>query len=130
MAYGNEVLNRFKNPKNVGKLDKNAKDTGIGTVGAPECGDVLQLSLQVDDKDIIIDAKFLAFGCGAAIASSEYLTEQIIGKTLHQAKQITNQDIAHALALPPIKHHCSVLAAEAIQEAAKDLGNKRANFAK
>jgi len=124
MAYSKEVLEHFNNPKNVGELDENDKNTGISIVGAPACGDVLKFSFKVDENGIIIEAKFLAFGCGSAIASSSYLTEQVIGKTVQEAKQITNKEISQALALPPIKYHCSVLAQEAVEKAAQNLQQK------
>lgn len=114
MAYGKEVLDHFNNPRNIGSMDENDARTGVHIVGAPSCGDVLQFCIKVEDGKIV-DAKFKAFGCGSAIASSSYLTEQVIGKTLEEAMEINNKDIARALALPPIKWHCSVLAEDAIK---------------
>ena len=119
MAYGKEVLDHFNNPRNVGQMDEEDLDTGVSIVGAPACGDVLQFSIKVQNGRII-DAKFKAFGCGSAIASSSYLTEKVMGKTLEEAKQIHNKDIAAALSLPPIKWHCSVLAEDAITGAIKN----------
>lgn len=124
MAYSKEVLKHFNNPSNVGQMDENAADTGVSIVGAPSCGDVLQFSIQIEDNKIKC-AKFKAFGCGSAIASSSYLTEQVIGKTLDEALQINNKDIASALALPPIKWHCSVLAQEAIKGAIDNYKQKQ-----
>jgi len=125
MAYSKEVLEHFNNPKNVGEMDENAQDTGVSIVGAPACGDVLQFSVKIED-DRIKDAKFKAFGCGSAIASSSYLTQKVIGKTLEEAAQISNKSIAQALALPPIKWHCSVLAQEAIKGAIENYKKKQA----
>ncbi len=123
MAYSKQVLDHFNNPKNVGEMDENAPDTGISIVGAPSCGDVLQFSIKIEN-DVIKDAKFKAFGCGSAIASSSYLTQEVIGKTIDQAMEITNKKIAQALALPPIKWHCSVLAEEAIKTAVDNYKKK------
>ena len=116
MAYGKNVLDHFNEPRNVGEMDENAEDTGVSIVGAPSCGDVLQFSIRIKDG-VIEDAKFKAFGCGSAIASSSYLTEQVKGKNLDEALAINNKDIASALALPPIKWHCSILAEDAIKGA-------------
>lgn len=116
MAYSKEVLDHFNNPRNVGEMNEEDKNVGTSVVGAPACGDVLQFSIKIKDGKIE-DAKFKAFGCGSAIASSSYLTEQVMGKTIDEAMQITNQEIAQALALPPIKWHCSILAQEAIRDA-------------
>ena len=124
MAYSKEVLEHFNFPKNVGEMDEKAKDTGVSVVGAPSCGDVLQFSIKIDNN-IIKDAKFKAFGCGSAIASSSYLTQEVIGKTIEQALDINNKSIASALALPPIKWHCSVLAEEAIRNAISNYQEKQ-----
>ncbi|WP_342261849.1 iron-sulfur cluster assembly scaffold protein [Alphaproteobacteria bacterium endosymbiont of Tiliacea citrago] len=124
MSYNQKILNHFNLPKNVGELDENNDQVGSSLVGAPSCGDVLKFSIKIENN-IIIDAKFLAFGCGAAIASSSLLTEKVIGKTLNEAEEISNQEIASELELPPIKYHCSVLAEEAIKDAIKDYKNKR-----
>ncbi|MCB1661498.1 MAG: Fe-S cluster assembly scaffold IscU [Pseudomonadales bacterium] len=125
MAYSDKVLEHYENPRNVGILDKDADDVGTGMVGAPACGDVMRLQIQVGDDDIIQDAKFKTYGCGSAIASSSLLTEWVKGKTLDQATQIKNTDIAQELALPPVKIHCSVLAEDAIKAAISDLRRKR-----
>lgn len=124
MAYGKEVLDHFNNPKNVGEMDEKKKNTGVSTVGAPSCGDVLKFSIKIKNGKIK-DAKFKAFGCGSAIASSSYLTQHVKGKTIEQALTITNKEIAQALVLPPIKYHCSVLAQEAIQEAIENYKSKQ-----
>jgi len=121
MAYSQKVLDHFKHPKNVGTLDKSATNVGTGLVGAPECGDVMRLQIQVnDDTGVIEDAKFKTFGCGSAIASSSLATEWLKGKTVDQALAIDNMDIVEELALPPVKIHCSVLAEDAIKAAIKD----------
>jgi nitrogen fixation NifU-like protein len=121
MAYSDKVMDHFHNPKNVGTLDKKAKEVGTGLVGAPECGDVMRLQIQVDDEtQVIKDAKFKTFGCGSAIASSSLATEWLKGKTSDQALSIDNMDIVEELALPPVKIHCSVLAEDAIKAAIKD----------
>jgi len=125
MAYSDKVLEHYENPRNVGILDKDADDVGTGMVGAPACGDVMRLQIQVGEDDIIQDAKFKTYGCGSAIASSSLLTEWVKGKTLDQATQIKNTDIAQELALPPVKIHCSVLAEDAIKAAISDLKRKR-----
>lgn len=124
MAYGEKVLDHYENPRNVGVLDKDAKNVGTGMVGAPACGDVMRLQIQVDNKGVIEDAKFKTYGCGSAIASSSLLTEWVKGKTLDEAAQIKNVDIAEELALPPVKIHCSVLAEDAIKAAIKDIQDK------
>jgi nitrogen fixation NifU-like protein len=124
MAYSNKVLDHYENPRNVGTLDKLAANVGTGMVGAPACGDVMKLQIQVEG-DIIIDAKFKTYGCGSAIASSSLVTEWLKGKTLDQATTIKNSDIAEELALPPVKIHCSVLAEDAIKAAIADLRSKR-----
>jgi nitrogen fixation NifU-like protein len=121
MAYSDKVMDHFHNPKNVGTLDKKAKTVGTGLVGAPECGDVMRLQIEVDDAtQVIKDAKFKTFGCGSAIASSSLATEWLKGKTIDQALSIDNMDIVEELALPPVKIHCSVLAEDAIKAAIKD----------
>jgi nitrogen fixation NifU-like protein len=125
MAYGEKVLDHYENPRNVGVLDKDAKNVGTGMVGAPACGDVMRLQIQVDDNGIIEEAKFKTYGCGSAIASSSLLTEWVKGKTLDEAAQIKNSDIAEELALPPVKVHCSVLAEDAIKAAIKDIKDKQ-----
>lgn len=130
MAYTKKVVDHFENPKNVGSLDKNASDVGTGLVGAPECGDVMKLQIQVDDKtNKITDAKFKTFGCGSAIASSSLATEWIKGKTIEEALEIKNTQIVEELSLPPIKIHCSVLAEDAIKAAIKDYRSKKGNSA-
>lgn len=120
MAYSEKVLDHFKNPKNVGTLDKSSTQVGTGLVGAPECGDVMRLQIQVSDEGTIEDAKFKTFGCGSAIASSSLATEWLKGKSLDQALAIDNMEIVEELALPPVKIHCSVLAEDAIKAAIKD----------
>lgn len=121
MAYSNKVLEHFHNPRNVGTLNKSSKNVGTGLVGAPECGDVMRLQIEVDDTtQVIKDAKFKTFGCGSAIASSSLATEWLKGKTIDEALSIDNMDIVEELALPPVKIHCSVLAEDAIKSAIKD----------
>ncbi len=125
MAYSQKVLDHFQNPKNVGTLDKSSKNVGTGLVGAPECGDVMRLQIQVnDDTGVIEDAKFKTFGCGSAIASSSLATEWLKGKSIDEALAIDNMDIVEELALPPVKIHCSVLAEDAIKDAIKDYKEK------
>lgn len=125
MAYSDKVLDHFKNPRNVGSLNKDAKNVGTGLVGAPECGDVMRLQIEVDDETgVIRDAKFKTFGCGSAIASSSLATEWLKGKSLDDAMKIDNMDIVEELALPPVKIHCSVLAEDAIKAAIKDYQDK------
>ncbi len=125
MAYSEKVLDHFKNPKNVGTLDKSKKNVGTGLVGAPECGDVMRLQIEVDENtQTIIDAKFKTFGCGSAIASSSLATEWLKGKTIDEALAIDNMDIVEELALPPVKIHCSVLAEDAIKSAIADYKKK------
>ena len=124
MAYGNKVIDHYENPRNVGSLDKNDPHVGTGIVGAPECGDVMKLQIQVDDDENVIDAKFKTFGCGSAIASSSLATEWIKGRKLDEVLEIKNTDIVEELALPPVKIHCSVLAEDAIRAAVNDLKNK------
>ena len=124
MAYGKKVLDHYENPRNVGVLDKDAKNVGTGMVGAPACGDVMRLQIQVDDKGVIEDAKFKTYGCGSAIASSSLLTEWVKGKTVDEASEIKNTEIVEELKLPPVKIHCSVLAEDAIKAAINDLKSK------
>lgn len=124
MAYSDKVIDHYDNPRNVGNLDKNAKNVGTGMVGAPACGDVMRLQIQVNDDGIIEDARFKTYGCGSAIASSSLVTEWLKGKTLDEAVAIKNKDIAEELALPPVKVHCSVLAEDAIKAAIKDYQSK------
>ena len=127
MAYSEKVLDHFKNPRNVGTLDKENQNVGTGLVGAPECGDVMRLQIAVDQETgMITDAKFKTFGCGSAIASSSLATEWIKGKTVDEAMAIDNMDIVEELALPPVKIHCSVLAEDAIKSAIKDYKQKQA----
>lgn len=125
MAYSDKVLDHYTNPRNVGKLDEKADDVGTGMVGAPACGDVMRLQIQVDEDGVIRDARFKTYGCGSAIASSSLLTEWVKGRTLEEAESIKNSDIAEELALPPVKIHCSVLAEDAIKAAIKDLRSKQ-----
>jgi len=120
MAYSDKVIDHYTNPRNVGTLDKSSTKVGTGLVGAPECGDVMRLQIQVDDNNIITDAKFKTFGCGSAIASSSLATEWLKGKTIDDAMKIDNMDIVEELALPPVKIHCSVLAEDAIKAAIND----------
>ena len=124
MAYGKKVMDHYENPRNVGVLDKDAKNVGTGMVGAPACGDVMRLQIQVDDKGVIEDAKFKTYGCGSAIASSSLLTEWVKGKTVDEASEIKNTEIVEELELPPVKIHCSVLAEDAIKAAINDLKSK------
>lgn len=123
MAYSGQVLDHYENPRNVGKLDKNDSRVGTGLVGAPACGDVLQLQIQVEN-DIITDAKFKTYGCGSAIASSSLVTTWLKGKSLNEAAAIQNTQIAEELALPPVKIHCSILAEDAIKAALADYKSK------
>lgn len=125
MAYSDKVLDHFQNPRNVGVLDKSKKNVGTGLVGAPECGDVMRLQIEVDEESgMILDAKFKTFGCGSAIASSSLATEWLKGKSVEEALKIDNMDIVEELALPPVKIHCSVLAEDAIKAAIKDYQEK------
>ena len=124
MAYGKKVLDHYENPRNVGVLDKDANNVGTGMVGAPACGDVMRLQIQVNDDGVIEEAKFKTYGCGSAIASSSLLTEWVKGKTLDEASQIKNTEIVAELELPPVKIHCSVLAEDAIKAAINDLKSK------
>src|SRR5277367_1076089 len=123
MAYSEKVLEHYENPRNVGSLDKNDKSVGTGLVGAPACGDVMKLQIKVEDG-IITDAKFKTFGCGSAIASSSLVTEWIKGMSLDKASEVENAQIAEELNLPPVKIHCSVLAADAIKAAIEDYKRK------
>ena len=125
MAYSDKVIDHYENPRNVGKLDDDDVNVGTGMVGAPACGDVMRLQIQVDDEGVIKDAKFKTYGCGSAIASSSLLTEWVKGRSLDQAIEIKNKDIAEELELPPVKIHCSVLAEDAIQAAIADVKSKR-----
>jgi len=124
MAYSEKVIDHYQNPKNVGTLDKSAKNVGTGLVGAPECGDVMRLQIEVDDSGLITDAKFKTFGCGSAIASSSLATEWLKGKTVDQALKVDNMDFVEELNLPPVKIHCSVLAEDAIKAAINDYRTK------
>ena len=125
MAYSEKVIDHYQNPRNIGKLDKDSKSVGTGLVGAPECGDVMRLQIDVDDATgIIKDAKFKTFGCGSAIASSSLATEWLKGKTVDSAMEIDNMEIVEELALPPVKIHCSVLAEDAIKMAINDYKTK------
>ncbi|MDH5764494.1 MAG: Fe-S cluster assembly scaffold IscU [Gammaproteobacteria bacterium] len=125
MAYSEKVMEHYENPRNVGTMDKNAPNVGTGMVGAPACGDVMRLQIQVSDDGIIENAVFKTYGCGSAIASSSLVTEWMKGKTLDEARQIKNMDIAEELALPPVKVHCSVLAEDAISAAVEDYMKKK-----
>ena len=124
MAYSEKVLDHYENPRNVGSFDKGDKQVGTGMVGAPACGDVMRLQIKVGDNGVIEDARFKTYGCGSAIASSSLLTEWVKGKSLDEAKEIKNTDIADELALPPVKIHCSVLAEDAIKAAIEDYQGK------
>ena len=130
MAYSSKVVDHFENPRNVGSLDKNDPNVGTGLVGAPACGDVMKLQLRISDAGIIEDAKFKTFGCGSAIASSSLVTEWVKGRTLDEAMQIRNTQIAEELALPPVKIHCSILAEDAIKAAVQDYKAKHAGDAR
>lgn len=120
MAYSEKVIDHYNNPRNVGTLNKDSKFAGTGLVGAPECGDVMRLQIEVGEDNVITDAKFKTFGCGSAIASSSLATEWLKGKTIDEALSIDNMDIVEELALPPVKIHCSVLAEDAIKSAIND----------
>jgi len=124
LSYSDKVMDHYENPRNVGRLDKEAEDVGTGMVGAPACGDVMLLQIQVNDDGIIEDAKFKTYGCGSAIASSSLLTEWVKGRSLDEAGSIRNTQIAEELCLPPVKIHCSVLAEDAIKAAIKDYRKK------
>ncbi len=126
MAYSDKVLDHYENPRNVGSFEKNDPSVGTGMVGAPACGDVMKLQIKVNAQGVIEDAKFKTYGCGSAIASSSLLTEWVKGKTLEEAGQIKNTQIAEELALPPVKIHCSVLAEDAIKAAIADFQAKAA----
>jgi nitrogen fixation NifU-like protein len=125
MAYSDKLLDHYENPRNVGALNKDDGDIGTGLVGAPACGDVMKLQIKVDEDGIIEDAKFKTFGCGSAIASSSLVTEWVKGKTVDEASEIKNTDIAQELALPPVKIHCSILAEDAIKAAISDYKSKK-----
>jgi nitrogen fixation NifU-like protein len=125
MAYSDKVLDHYENPRNVGTMDKDDASVGTGMVGAPACGDVMRLQIKVNDEGVIEDARFKTYGCGSAIASSSLLTEWVKGKTLEEAGQIKNTDLAEELALPPVKIHCSVLAEDAIKAAIEDFRGKK-----
>jgi len=125
MTYSDKVIDHFNNPRNVGSLDRHSDSVGTGIGGAPECGDVMRLQIQVDENDRIVDAKFKTFGCGSAIASSSLATEWIKGRTLDEALEIKNTQIVRELSLPPVKIHCSVLAEDAVRAAIADLKRKR-----
>nr|CRH04277.1 scaffold protein [Candidatus Magnetococcus massalia] len=125
MAYNEKVLDHYDNPRNVGSMDKGDEQVGTGMVGAPSCGDVMKLQIKVNEEGVIDDAKFKTFGCGSAIASSSLVTEWIKGKTIEEALEIKNKDVAEELALPPVKVHCSVLAEDAIKAAVKDYREKQ-----
>jgi nitrogen fixation NifU-like protein len=125
MAYSDKVIDHYENPRNVGAMNKEDVDVGTGMVGAPACGDVMRLQIKVSDAGVIEDAKFKTYGCGSAIASSSLLTEWVKGKTLEEASQIKNSQIAEELELPPVKVHCSVLAEDAIKAAINDYKSKQ-----
>lgn len=125
MAYAEEVLDHYENPRNVGSMDKESASVGTGLVGAPACGDVMKLQIEVSEDGTIQDAKFKTFGCGSAIASSSLITEWVKGKKIDEAVEITNKEIAEHLSLPPVKIHCSVLAEDAIKAAVKDYQDKQ-----
>lgn len=124
MAYSEKVIDHFKNPRNMGSLDKASREVGTGIVGAPECGDVMKLQLKVNKDNVIEEAKFKTFGCGSAIASSSLATEWVKGKTIEEALKLKNTDIVNELSLPPVKIHCSVLAEDALKAALKDYLDK------
>ena len=125
MAYSEKVIDHYENPRNVGSMDKKDNSVGTGMVGAPACGDVMQLQIKVNDSGIIEDAKFKTYGCGSAIASSSLITEWVEGKSLDEAGAIKNSQIAEELELPPVKVHCSILAEDAIKAAIADYKNKQ-----
>jgi Fe-S cluster assembly scaffold IscU len=124
MSYSDKVIDHFENPQNMGSLDKNSQNVGTGLVGAPACGDVMKLQLKINDNGIIEDAKFKTFGCGSAIASSSLITTMVKGKSIDEAEEIKNSEIAKELSLPPVKIHCSVLAEDAIKAAIKNYREK------
>ncbi|MDY4162893.1 MAG: Fe-S cluster assembly scaffold IscU [Sutterella sp.] len=125
MAYSEKLIDHYEHPRNVGTLDQKADNVGTGMVGAPACGDVMRLQIQVNDQGVIEDAKFKTYGCGSAIASSSLVTEWVKGKTLDEAGALTNAEIAEELALPPVKIHCSILAEDAIKAAISDYRSKQ-----
>ena len=125
MAYSKELLDHYDNPRNVGSMDKESSEVGTGLVGAPACGDVMKLQIQVNEEGVIKDAKFKTFGCGSAIASSSLVTEWIKDKNIEEAGSITNKEIADELSLPPVKIHCSVLAEDAVKAAIEDYKKKQ-----
>jgi len=125
MAYSEKLMDHYENPRNVGSMDKKDSSVGTGMVGAPACGDVMKLQIKVNEQGVIEDARFKTYGCGSAIASSSLLTEWVKGKTLEEASQIKNSEIAEELALPPVKIHCSVLAEDAIKAAIEDFKAKQ-----
>jgi nitrogen fixation NifU-like protein len=125
MAYSDKVLDHYENPRNVGSFAKDEPNVGTGMVGAPACGDVMKLQIKVNDLGVIEDAKFKTYGCGSAIASSSLVTEWLKGRTIEQATEIRNSDIAQELALPPVKIHCSILAEDAIKAAIHDYRNRQ-----
>jgi len=129
MPYSDKLMDHFNNPRNVGSLDKNSENVGTGIVGAPECGDVLKLQIEVDQDGRITDAKFKTFGCGSAIAASSLATEWLKGRTVEQATELRNTEIAEELSLPPVKIHCSVLAEDAVKAAIEDWKRKHARSA-
>ena len=126
MAYSDKVIEHYERPRNIGSLDKRSNNVGTGLVGAPECGDVMKLQIEVDEDNKIIDAKFKTFGCGSAIAASSLATEWIKNKTVDEASMIQNTEIVEELSLPPVKIHCSVLAEDAIKAAIRDYQQKNA----
>jgi nitrogen fixation NifU-like protein len=128
MAYSSQVIDHYENPRNVGSFDKSDSNIGTGMVGAPACGDVMKLQIKVNNQGVIEDAKFKTYGCGSAIASSSLVTEWLKGKTLDQATEIKNSEIAQELALPPVKIHCSILAEDAIKAAVIDYRAKHDNL--
>ncbi len=130
MAYSDKVVDHYQNPRNVGSMDQSQTNVGTGIVGAPECGDVMKLQIQIDENDRIVDAKFKTFGCGSAIASSSLATEWVKGRTIDEALALKNTDIVTELALPPVKIHCSVLAEDAVRAAIADLKKKKEQTAK
>ena len=124
MAYSEKVIDHYERPRNIGSLDSSNNSVGTGLVGAPECGDVMKLQIQVDEKGTIVDAKFKTFGCGSAIAASSLATEWVKDRSVNEAETIKNVDIVEELSLPPVKIHCSVLAEDAIKAAIKDYKRK------
>lgn len=128
MAYNEKVLDHYENPRNVGKLDNSSNRVGTGMVGAPACGDVMRLQIQVNDDGVIEEARFKTYGCGSAIASSSLVTEMVKGKTLDEAAAVRNVDIVEELSLPPVKIHCSVLAEDAIKAAITDYRSKQEHY--